>query len=125
MQFEFAADFLEPLLEKWQREGLHTVLVDPAPCHVHMLVAVVFVSMECDRAGLATQSKHPLNSVSGIFKLLTGECLTFAVSYLNMEERFFAFRGGGHDLHVAKSVLDVVCRETAELPQFGALSVLA
>jgi len=75
--------------------------------------------------GLAGQAQHAFNPVGGVFPLLAGECFAFvAVSYLNMEERLFAFGGPGHDFHIAESVLDVSRFEAAKLPGFGVFSVL-
>ena len=101
------------------------VLIDPAPGDVHVLMAGLLVVLKCDRAGLAGETKHPLDPVGGEFPLLPGECLPFAVPHLNMEERLLAFCRAGHDMHVAESILDIRRLEAAKLPQFGAFAVLA
>ena len=117
--------FLSRSLKNGKRFCRQGVLVDPAPCDMHVLVAVVFIGMERNRARLAGQPEHPLDPVGGILPLLAGQRFAFAVPHLNMEERLLAFRGPGHDLHVAESVLDVGRREAAKLPQFGAFALLA
>jgi hypothetical protein len=47
--------------------------------------------MKRNGAGLAGQSKHSLDPVGGMFPLLPGQRLAFAVPHLNMKERLLAF----------------------------------
>jgi hypothetical protein len=125
VQFQLAADLFQTVLKK--RKGLRgqRFLVDPAPGDMHVLPAGFLIDMKGDGTGLASETEHLLNAVGGMFPLLPGERLALAVPDLDMKEGLLAFRAGGHDMHIAESILDVGRLETTKLPQLGAFSGLA